>query len=146
MSSVKPKIKFKKQSNAVLQAYQIALVGSPNCGKTTLFNRLTGSQQTTGNWPGVTVEQKAGYMDIADKHFHLIDLPGVYSLESFNHTGLDEKVALDYLQSQPTDLIINVVDATSLERQLFLTAQLLHMGLPVVVVLNRMDLLKERHL
>ena len=146
MTVVKPKIKFKKQPKPGKHAYQIAIVGSPNCGKTTLFNRLTGSQQTTGNWPGVTVEQKSGFMDIGDKHFHLIDLPGIYSLESFSHTGLDEKVALDYLQCQPTDLIINVVDATSLERQLFLTAQLLHMGLPVVVVLNRMDLLKERNL
>lgn len=146
MTVVKPKIKFKKHATPGKHAYQIALVGSPNCGKTTLFNRLTGAQQTTGNWPGVTVEQKSGFMDIGEKHFHLIDLPGVYSLESFSHTGLDEKVALDYLQCQPTDLIINVVDATSLERQLFLTAQLLHMGLPVVVVLNRMDLLKERHL
>ncbi|MBN2866217.1 MAG: Fe(2+) transporter permease subunit FeoB [Thiotrichales bacterium] len=146
MTVVKPKIKFKKGHQAGRHAYQVALVGSPNCGKTTLFNRLTGSQQTTGNWPGVTVEQKSGFVDIADKNFHLIDLPGIYSLENFSHTGLDEKVALDYLQCQPTDLIINVVDATSLERQLFLTAQLLHMGLPVVVVLNRMDLLKERHL
>ncbi|MDX1347769.1 MAG: Fe(2+) transporter permease subunit FeoB [Thiomicrorhabdus chilensis] len=143
MTVVKPKIKFKKHAK---HAYQIALIGSPNCGKTTLFNRLTGAQQTTGNWPGVTVERKSGFMDIGDKHFHLMDLPGVYSLEMSSHTGLDEKVALDYLQCQPTDLILNVVDATSLERQLFLTAQLLHMGLPVVVVLNRMDLLNERHL
>lgn len=143
MTVVKPKIKFKKHAK---HAYQVALIGSPNCGKTTLFNRLTGAQQTTGNWPGVTVERKSGFMDIGDKHFHLMDLPGVYSLEMSSHTGLDEKVALDYLQCQPTDLILNVVDATSLERQLFLTAQLLHMGLPVVVVLNRMDLLNERHL
>ncbi|MDG6777192.1 Fe(2+) transporter permease subunit FeoB [Thiomicrorhabdus sp. zzn3] len=146
MTVVKPKIKFKKHGFPSKHAYQVALIGSPNCGKTTLFNRLTGSQQTTGNWPGVTVEQKSGYIDIADMHYHLMDLPGVYSLESSSHTGLDEKVALDYLQCQPTDLILNIVDATSLERQLFLTAQLLHMGLPVVVVLNRMDLLKERHL
>lgn len=146
MTVLKKKIKFKKNAQQSTHAYQIALIGSPNCGKTTLFNRLTGSQQTTGNWPGVTVEQKSGFLNIGDTHFHLMDLPGVYSLESSSHTGLDEKVALDYLQCQPADLIINVVDATSLERQLFLTAQLLHMGLPVVVVLNRMDLLNERHL
>ncbi|MDG6773791.1 Fe(2+) transporter permease subunit FeoB [Thiomicrorhabdus sp. ZW0627] len=146
MTVVKPKIKFKKNSGQSKHAYQVALIGNPNCGKTTLFNRLTGSQQTTGNWPGVTVEQKSGFMNIGDANFHMMDLPGVYSLETSSHTGLDEKVALDYLQCQPTDLIINVVDATSLERQLFLTAQLLHMGLPVVVVLNRMDLLNERHL
>jgi len=146
MTVIKPKIKFKKQSQPGKHAYQIGLIGNPNCGKTTLFNRLTGAQQTTGNWPGVTVEQKSGYFELNDKSYHLIDLPGVYSLEQSSHSGLDEKVATDYLQCQPTDLILNVVDATSLERQLFLTAQLLHMGLPVVVVLNRMDLLQERNL
>ncbi|MBO1923905.1 Fe(2+) transporter permease subunit FeoB [Thiomicrorhabdus sp. 6S3-12] len=137
----KSKSQFALQHNV-----QVALIGSPNCGKTTLFNRLTGSQQTTGNWPGVTVEQKSGYFKLNNQNYHLIDLPGVYSLDLSNHSGLDEKVACNFLQCQPADLIINVVDATSLERQLFLTAQLLHMGLPVVVVLNRMDLLKERNL
>lgn len=146
MTVIKPKIKFKKQSQQGKHAYQIGLIGNPNCGKTTLFNRLTGSQQTTGNWPGVTVEQKSGYFELNDKSYHLIDLPGVYSLENAAHCGLDEKVTTNYLQCQPTDLVLNIVDATSLERQLFLTAQLLHMGLPVVVVLNRMDLLNERNL
>ncbi len=126
--------------------FQIALIGSPNCGKTTLFNRLTGAQQTTGNWPGVTVEKKSGEFKIGDKSFNLVDLPGVYSLEASSHAGLDEKVARDFLSCQPVDLVLNIVDATSLERQLFLTAQLLHMGLPVVVVLNRMDMLKERNI
>lgn len=135
-----------KQRHALQHHAQIALIGSPNCGKTTLFNRLTGAQQTTGNWPGVTVEQKSGYFKLNQQHYHLIDLPGVYSLELNNHCGLDEKVACNFLQCQPADLIINVVDATSLERQLFLTAQLLHMGLPVVVALNRMDLLNERNI
>lgn len=143
--TVKPKIKLKTAGGRG-HAFQVALIGNPNCGKTTLFNRLTGAQQTTGNWPGVTVEKKSGFFDIGEEPYHLIDLPGVYSLEQSSHSGLDEKVALDFLQCQPADLIINVVDATSLERQLFLTAQLLHMGLPVVVVLNRMDLLKEHHL
>ncbi|BBP46774.1 ferrous iron transport protein B [Thiosulfatimonas sediminis] len=135
-----------KSTHALQHNTQIALLGSPNCGKTTLFNRLTGAQQTTGNWPGVTVEQKSGYFKLNKQNYHLIDLPGVYSLELSEQCGLDEKVACNFLQCQPADLIINVVDATSLERQLFLTAQLLHMGLPVVVVLNRMDLLKERNL
>jgi len=146
MTVIKPKNKFKNTTKTGKHAYQIALIGNPNCGKTTLFNRLTGSQQTTGNWPGVTVEQKSGFFDYNDSNYHLIDLPGVYSLEQSTHAGLDEKVATDYLQCQPTDLVSNIVDATSLERQLFLTAQLLHMGLPVVVVLNRMDLLQERNL
>ncbi|WP_024850911.1 Fe(2+) transporter permease subunit FeoB [Hydrogenovibrio kuenenii] len=126
--------------------HQVALIGNPNCGKTTLFNRLTGSQQTTGNWPGVTVEQKTGQFTLGTDKYKLIDLPGVYSLENSSRSGLDEKVARDFLQCQPAELILNIVDATSIERQLFLTAQLLHMGLPVVVVLNRMDLLPERHL
>jgi ferrous iron transport protein B len=143
MNTATPKSTLKNPA----YAYQIALIGSPNCGKTTLFNRLTGAQQTTGNWPGVTVEQKSGYFELSVEHqpkrFHLIDLPGVYSLEQSSHSGLDEQVARDFLQHQPCQLIINVVDATSLERQLFLTAQLLHMGLPVVVVLNRMDLLNQ---
>jgi len=146
MTVTKPKIKFKKSTNPGKHAYQIALIGNPNCGKTTLFNRLTGAQQTTGNWPGVTVEKKSGYFELNDNSYHLIDLPGVYSLENSSHAGLDERVACDFLQCQPADIILNVVDATSLERQLFLTAQLLHMGLPVVVVLNRMDLLNERNL
>ncbi|WP_029936056.1 Fe(2+) transporter permease subunit FeoB [Thiomicrospira pelophila] len=126
--------------------HQVALIGNPNCGKSTLFNRLTGSQQTTGNWPGVTVEQKTGQMHIAGQPYRVIDLPGVYSLETASRSGLDEKVARDFLTCQPPELVINVVDATSLERQLFLTAQLLHMGLPVVLVLNRMDLLAEHNL
>jgi len=146
MTVIKPKIKFKKQPSNSKHTYQIALIGNPNCGKTTLFNRLTGAQQTTGNWPGVTVEQKSGFFELNDEQYHLIDLPGVYSLEDSSHRGLDERIASQFLTCQPADIILNVVDATSLERQLFLTAQLLHMGLPVVVVLNRMDLLKERNL
>ncbi|MBN2646403.1 MAG: Fe(2+) transporter permease subunit FeoB [Thiotrichales bacterium] len=125
---------------------KIALIGNPNCGKTTLFNRLTGAQQTTGNWPGVTVEQKTGSFKLKEHRYHLTDLPGVYSLNPAHPSGLDEKIACDFLQAQSVDWILNVVDATCLERQLFLTAQLLHMGLPVILVLNRMDLLPEHHL
>ena len=136
----------KQPAHSVQHHFQVALIGNPNCGKTTLFNRLTGSQQTTGNWPGVTVEQKSGYFKLNQQPYRLIDLPGVYSLEQSKHCGLDERVACNFLQCQPADLIINVVDATNLERQLFLTAQLLHMGLPVIVVLNRMDLLQEYNL
>ena len=124
----------------------LALIGQPNCGKTTLFNRLTGTHQTTGNWPGVTVERKQGEMTFGDRPATLVDLPGVYSLLDDPHGGLDEQIARDFLTCQPVDLVINVVDATALERQLYLTLQLLHMGLPVVVALNRVDLLKQRRL
>lgn len=124
----------------------IALIGQPNCGKTTLFNRLTGTHQTTGNWPGVTVERKEGLLKLGDLEAKIIDLPGVYSLLPDTHSGMDEAVARNFLTCQPVDLVINVVDATALERQLFLTMQLLHMGLPVVVVLNRTDLLKKHQL
>jgi ferrous iron transport protein B len=136
----------KQNTTSSPKRLKLALIGNPNSGKTTLFNRLTGSQQTTGNWPGVTVEQKLGTFECNQYDYDVIDLPGVYSLEQTSHSGLDEQVACRYLQTQSANLIVNVVDATSLERQLFLTAQLLHMGLPVVVVLNRMDLLKERNL
>lgn len=146
MTVIKSKLGLSKASASSKHAYQVALIGNPNCGKTTLFNRLTGAQQTTGNWPGVTVEQKSGFFELQNDHYHLIDLPGVYSLEDSSHRGLDERIASQFLTCQPVDVILNVVDATSLERQLFLTAQLLHMGLPVVVVLNRMDLLKAHNL
>ncbi len=136
----------KKSSPPPKKVLKIGLIGNPNCGKTTLFNRLTGSQQTTGNWPGVTVKQTVGNFEFNQHHYDVVDLPGIYSLEQTSHSGLDEQVACQYLQTASPDLIINVVDATSLERQLFLTAQLLHMGQPVVVVLNRMDLLGERNL
>ena len=127
-------------------AHTIALIGNPNAGKSTLYNRLTGAQQTTGNWPGVTVEQKSGYAQLGDKRYHFIDLPGVYSLEQSARSGLDEQVARSFLTCQPYDLVINVVDATHIERQLFLTAQMIHMGIPMIVVLNRMDKLDESSL
>ncbi len=137
------KINTPKTPNA---PHAIAIIGSPNCGKTTLFNRLTGAQQTTGNWPGVTVSKTTGRLKIGSIAFELTDLPGVYSLEKSSRSGLDEQVARDYLQSNSAELIINVIDGTNIERQMFLTAQLLHMGLPVIVVLNRMDMLKNLHM
>lgn len=146
MTANKSNYEFQSQHKTPKFDYQIALVGTPNCGKTTLFNRLTGAQQTTGNWPGVTVEQKSGLFELHDKKYKLIDLPGVYSLENSNHKGLDERITSEFVSTQSPDIVLNVVDATNLERQLFLSAQLLHMGLPVVVVLNSMDKLKELNL
>lgn len=113
----------------------VALVGNPNCGKSTLFNVLTKSHQHVGNWAGVTVEKKEGKL-FCDQNITVIDLPGVYSLTPFS---LDEQVVSDYLASNSPDLIINVVDSTNLERSLFLTTQLLEKPFPVVVALNMYD-------
>ncbi|MEB3883248.1 Fe(2+) transporter permease subunit FeoB [Lyngbya sp. CCY1209] len=118
----------------------IALIGNPNCGKTTVFNNLTGSHQTTGNWPGVTVDRKQGYYNFESQKIAVIDLPGVYSLDAEDsETGLDEKLARDYLLSGEADLIVNIIDASNLERNFYLTTQLLEMGRPAIAVLNMMD-------
>ncbi len=121
-----------------MRQYTIAVVGNPNCGKTTLFNALTGARQRTGNWPGVTVDRKEGQFEIDGQPIRLIDLPGVYSLDRFSQ-ALDEKVACDYLLAGEADLLINILDAANLERSLYLTAQLIEMGAPLLVVLNMMD-------
>ncbi len=119
----------------------IALAGNPNCGKSALFNTLTGIRQKTGNWPGVTVERKEGHFSFDDNTITAIDLPGIYSLDA---SSLDEKVTRDYLLSHDADLIINVVDAGNLERNLYLTVQLLEMGVPIVLALNMMDVARKR--
>ncbi|MGB9343018.1 ferrous iron transport protein B [Trichococcus sp.] len=118
----------------------IALVGNPNSGKTTLFNHLTGSTQRVGNWPGVTVEQKAGTL-LHDGETQVIDLPGIYSLSPYT---IEEIVTRDYLTLDAPDLIINIVDASNLERNLYLTTQLMELHLPIVVVLNMMDIVEKR--
>jgi ferrous iron transport protein B len=118
----------------------IALVGNPNSGKTTLFNHLTGSTQRVGNWPGVTVEQKAGTL-LHDGETQVIDLPGIYSLSPYT---IEEIVTRDYLTLDAPDLIINIVDASNLERNLYLTTQLMELQLPIVVVLNMMDIVEKR--
>ena len=122
---------------------RIALIGNPNCGKTTLFNVLTGANQTVGNWPGVTVEKKFGYFKLADEKLEIVDLPGIYSLEQ-EHNGIDEKIASDYLEQADISLIINIVDATNLERNLVLTQQLLEKSIPVIVVLNMLDVAEQQ--
>ena len=123
----------------------IGIVGNPNCGKTTLFNVLTGSNQHVGNWPGVTVEKKTGEYTYANKHIQVIDLPGTYSLEAVDdQVSLDEKIARDYVASKQADLIINIVDASNIERNLYLTSQLIEMCVPMIVVLNMMDVVEQR--
>ncbi|WP_299406262.1 Fe(2+) transporter permease subunit FeoB [Acaryochloris sp. IP29b_bin.148] len=125
----------------------IALIGNPNCGKTTLFNDLTGTNQRTGNWPGVTVDQKTGHYHYNGTKTTVVDLPGVYSLDGEDDsTGLDEVIARDYLLSTKADLILNIVDASNLERNLYLTTQIMEMGLPMVVALNMMDIAQDRDL
>lgn len=118
---------------------RIALAGNPNCGKTTMFNVLTGSAQYVGNWPGVTVEKKEGYCK-GDKSIVITDLPGVYSLSPYSP---EEIVSRDYLIEERPDVIVNLVDATNLERNLYLTTQIVNLGLPVVVALNMSDLVKK---
>lgn len=115
----------------------VAITGNPNCGKTTIFNLLTGSRQTIGNWPGVTVEKLEGYMKFRETDYRIVDLPGIYSLSAFSD---DERVSRDYLLSGDADLVINILDAANIQRNLYLTVQLLELGLPVVVVLNRIDI------
>lgn len=117
-------------------AVRIALAGNPNCGKTTMFNNLTGSNQYVGNWPGVTVEKKEGKLK-GKKDIIITDLPGIYSLSPYT---LEEVVSRDYLIQERPDAIINLVDATNLERNLYLTTQLMELGIPVVIALNMMDL------
>ena len=122
-------------------ALTIALAGNPNCGKSALFNAFTGIRQKTGNWPGVTVDRKEGRFELDGREVAAIDLPGIYSLDA---SSLDEEITRDYLLSRDADLIINVVDAANLERNLYLTVQLLEMGVPVVLALNMMDVARKR--
>ena len=126
---------------------KIAIVGNPNCGKTTLFNALTGARQTVGNWPGVTVEKKVGRFTHGSRQIELVDLPGIYSLSAAgDDSSLDEKVARDYALSGEADAIVNIVDAANIERNLYLTTQLLEMGVPVLVALNMIDIAKSRRI
>ncbi len=126
-----------------MQTYTVALIGNPNSGKTTLFNDLTGAHQKVGNWPGVTVEQKTGSMNLNDLHINLVDLPGIYSLEQ-EYLGLDEKIAREYLKEGDIDLVINIVDATNLERNLVLTQQLQEQGRNIIVALNMLDVASQQ--
>ena len=119
----------------------VALIGNPNCGKTSVFNKLTGSNQKVGNWPGVTIERKEG--KILKTDISIVDLPGIYSLEPYTS---EEIISRDYLLENRPDLVVNVVDSTALERSLFLTTQLFDLGINVVLALNMTDLLRVRGL
>ena len=119
--------------------FKIALAGNPNCGKTTLFNDLTGSSQYVGNWPGVTVEKKEGRLK-GRKDVIIQDLPGIYSLSPYT---LEEVVARSYLVGEKPDAILNIVDGTNIERNLYLTTQLIELGIPVVVAVNMIDLVRK---
>ncbi|WP_342219580.1 Fe(2+) transporter permease subunit FeoB [Rickettsiella endosymbiont of Miltochrista miniata] len=123
----------------------IAIAGNPNCGKTVIFNALSGSRQKVGNWAGVTVEQKSGYFNVGATSYEIVDLPGTYSLSVVaNNCAMDECIACNYLVSNRPDVVINVLDASNLERQLYLTTQLLEMQIPVIIALNMMDIAKRR--
>ncbi|MBM7355017.1 Fe(2+) transporter permease subunit FeoB [Lelliottia amnigena] len=125
----------------------IGLIGNPNSGKTTLFNQLTGARQRVGNWAGVTVERKEGHFSTTDNLVTLVDLPGTYSLTTISsQTSLDEQIACHYILSGDADLLINVVDASNLERNLYLTLQLLELGIPCIVALNMLDLAEKQQI
>lgn len=129
------------QNKPVKQKLKIALAGNPNCGKTTLFNKLTGSNQYVGNWPGVTVEKKEGTAKYEGIELKLVDLPGIYSLSPYSP---EEIVTRNFLIDEEPDLIIDIVDASNLERNLYLTTQLMELGIPVLVALNMMDVIEKR--
>jgi ferrous iron transport protein B len=120
----------------------VALVGNPNSGKTTIFNALTGTHQRVGNWPGVTVEKKTGHFSNNQQEIELVDLPGTYSLATVG-AGLDEQIARDFLSSKDADVAINIIDAASLSRGLYLTSELHELGIPTVVVINMIDVAKS---
>ena len=119
----------------------VALAGNPNSGKTTLFNELTGARQHVGNYPGVTVEKKEGTYTHKDFKLHIVDLPGTYSLTAYS---LEEVVARDYLVNEKPEVVINIVDSSNLERNLYLAVQFLEMGIPVCIALNMIDVAKKR--
>lgn len=129
----------------------IALIGNPNCGKSTVFNALTGRRQKVANWPGVTVEKKSGFFDYQHFTVEVIDLPGIYSLAAISDKAIDEQITLDFIKATIIEkkhqtIFINIVDANALERHLFLTTQLRELGIPVIVALNMMDVAKKNQI
>ncbi len=126
-----------------MKNFTIALAGNPNSGKTTVFNALTGAKQTIGNWPGVTVEKKVGTYSDNQHSIDVVDLPGIYSFSAFSE---DERVSREYILSRDADLVVQVLDASNLQRNLYLTVQLLEMNVPVIIALNMMDTLPSRQM
>ena len=137
MSCHSPKNEPSKNKDTI----NIALAGNPNVGKSVIFNQLTGLSQTIGNWPGKTVERMEGHLNFLNFHFNIVDLPGIYSLSTYT---LEEIVSREYIVSEDVDIIINVIDATNLERNLFFTYQLLELKVPIILAINQMDILRKR--
>jgi len=125
------------------KTFRIALAGNPNCGKSTIFNELTGSHQHVGNWPGKTVEKKEGTFKHKGKEIRVVDLPGTYSLTAFS---TEEVIARDFILNEKPDVVVAVADSTNLERNLYLIVQLLELGAEVLVDLNMSDLAKSNNL
>ncbi len=120
---------------------RVALAGNPNVGKSVIFNALTGAKQKVGNWPGVTVEKKEGICEYKGIKMQIVDLPGIYSLTA---TSIDEKIARDYILNEKPDVVVDIVDASNIERNLYLTLQLIEMEANIVVALNKMDLARVK--
>ena len=137
--SVKKQNKKKEKYRSPIN---IALAGNANVGKSVIFNQLTGLSQTIGNWPGKTVEKMEGYLNFLGYRFNIVDLPGIYSLSTYS---LEEIISREYIVSEEVDVIINVIDATNLERNLFFTFQLLELKVPIILAINQMDILRKRN-
>ena len=142
MSYPTPQTDTKKNINQAKDIINIALAGNPNVGKSVIFNQLTGLSQTIGNWPGKTVEKMEGHLDFLGYHFNIVDLPGIYSLSTYT---IEEIVSREYIVSDNVDIIINVIDATNLERNLFFTFQLLELKVSMIIAMNQMDILRKRN-
>ena len=136
----------RKEITAMQTQKTICLIGNPNCGKTTLFNALTGSRQKVGNWAGVTVERKDGWMKVGGDDIRVVDLPGIYSITPSEKAAVDETIARNYILTHNVQAAINIVDGSNLERNLYLTSQLLEMKVPVILVVNMLDIARQQNL